>query len=168
MLQPSELKFKSELHRRDTNATRYIVIHHSKVPSRHTVDDIHRWHLKRGWDGIGYHFFIDKEGVIHNGRPVWAIGAHAYGYNSSSIGICLEGDFNRQQVNEKQLFSTALLVALLCIRYKRAAVVRHCDPTKKKSCPGKHFPFKTLLYKVSKYRSLLNPLFSESCPHLSC
>ena len=29
-----------------------------------TAQDIHRWHLERGWMGIAYHYFIEN-GVIY-------------------------------------------------------------------------------------------------------
>ncbi|HOQ76087.1 MAG TPA: N-acetylmuramoyl-L-alanine amidase [Thermoclostridium sp.] len=44
-----------------------IVIHHALAPSC-TAQDIHRWHLERGWMGIAYHYFIRKSGVIYRGR----------------------------------------------------------------------------------------------------
>ncbi len=155
MTRHTHLKFKGKLEHRDKNSTKYIVVHHSQVTSRHTVKDIHRWHQNRGWAGIGYHFFIDKEGGIHNGRPVWAIGAHTYGYNKCSIGICLEGNFNIQLASEKQIDSAALLITLLGIEYDGAVIVRHSDLAKTRKCPGKLFPFKTLCHEVMKYKYFL-------------
>ena len=158
MINHTDLKFKDKLLHRDINDIRYIVVHHSEVSSRHTVKDIHRWHLNKGWAGIGYHFFIDKDGVIHSGRPVWAIGAHTFGYNKNSISICMEGNFNKQQAEGKQIESAALLIALLGILYDGAAIVRHSDLTKTKNCPGKNFPFKSLCLMVMKYKYFLNAL----------
>ena len=53
--------------------------------------DIHRMHLDFGWDGIGYHKIILRSGKIENGRPEFWIGAHVYGRNQESLGICLIG-----------------------------------------------------------------------------
>lgn len=151
----TNLKFRGRLERLDKNRIRYIVVHHSEVQSRHTIADIHQWHLNKGWAGIGYHFFIDREGSVHNGRPLWAKGAHTYGYNNVSIGICLEGDFNKQQPAEKQIESAALLITMLSRLYKGAAIVRHSDLTEAKNCPGKFFPFKSLCHRVTQHRQFL-------------
>jgi N-acetylmuramoyl-L-alanine amidase len=80
------------------------------------------WHIERGWSGIGYHFVIDNGypfdgmrepwqylvGSIEAGRRLdddpWLeadeVGAHVYGFNGRSIGICLVGKytFYREQV----------------------------------------------------------------------
>lgn len=78
--------------------TNRIILHHAQAKTC-SVEDIHQWHLKRGWSGIGYHFFIKKDGTIYQGRPENTIGAHAKGANSDSIGICAEGNF-MQEKNE--------------------------------------------------------------------
>lgn len=45
----------------------------------------------RGWSDIGYHNIIRRNGVLEHGRDLAIPGAHARGYNSKSIGICLIG-----------------------------------------------------------------------------
>jgi peptidoglycan hydrolase-like protein with peptidoglycan-binding domain len=34
------------------------------------AEEVNRWHLANGWAGIGYHFVVDKEGVVVTGRPL--------------------------------------------------------------------------------------------------
>ena len=63
MLHQLNLEFDEELKPRPT--TRYIILHHSEVASSHTVEDIHQWHKNKGWAGIGYHYFLDKEGEVY-------------------------------------------------------------------------------------------------------
>ena len=46
------------------------------------------------WAGIGYHYYITKDGTIWASRPDCTVGAHASGGNSDSIGICFEGDYD--------------------------------------------------------------------------
>ena len=57
--------------------------------------DVHDWHLKRGWSGIGYHYVIRRDGTIERGRPINFDGAHALanGHNKYSIGISLVGGY---------------------------------------------------------------------------
>ena len=74
------------------NKTNRIILHHAQAKTC-SVEDIHQWHLKKDWSGIGYHFLVRKDGTIYQGRPEDTIGAHAKGANHDSIGICAEGDF---------------------------------------------------------------------------
>ena len=52
---------------------------------------IDRWHKKRGWKGIGYHFLVLIDGSIETGRMIDKCGAHTKGMNCSSIGVCYIG-----------------------------------------------------------------------------
>lgn len=72
------------------NKTDEIILHHAEA-SRASVEEVNRWHLERGWTGIGYHFYIRKDGKVYRGRPEWAVGAHAQGCNSRAIGYLLRG-----------------------------------------------------------------------------
>ncbi len=74
------------------------VIHHtaSHDVSRDTID---KWHKERGWDGIGYHYVIRKDGSIEIGRNRNITGAHAKGRNNR-LGIALTGydEFTPEQI----------------------------------------------------------------------
>ena len=70
-----------------------IVVHCSAThPDQDVcVDDIRKWHLKRGFSDIGYHNIIPRDGSLRHGRDLAISGAHAKGHNKNSIGICLVG-----------------------------------------------------------------------------
>lgn len=74
-----------------------IIIHCSA--SKEGVDigvkEINKLHIKRGYNGIGYHYVIRINGVIENGRDISKIGAHTSGYNTGSIGICYVGGLDK-------------------------------------------------------------------------
>lgn len=74
-------------------AIKYIVVHTSATRMTLDIgaDEINQWHIDRGWKGIGYHGVIRRNGVLEAGRPLDVVGAHAYGYNLVSWGICLVG-----------------------------------------------------------------------------
>ena len=57
------------------------------------VAEIRRWHMSapNNWRDIGYHYLIDRDGLIYPGRPVQQTGAHGKGRNTGTIGICLIG-----------------------------------------------------------------------------
>lgn len=76
-------------HRRHT-----AVLHVSatKMSQDFTVEDCRNYHVKvKGWSDIGYHYYIDKHGKCHVGRPLNRNGAHVSGHNTGTIGICCEG-----------------------------------------------------------------------------
>ena len=77
--------------------TDYIVLHHAEAV-KCTAQDVHSWHRANGWTGIGYHFFVRKDGTIYRGRPINVVGAHVQGMNSCSVGICAEGDYHTKEI----------------------------------------------------------------------
>lgn len=60
------------------------------------AEEIHNWHLDRGWSGCGYHYIIRRDGRLQRGRPLERKGAHsgAYGHNNYSIGITFVAGYN--------------------------------------------------------------------------
>lgn len=70
-----------------------IIVHCTATPAGRetTVEEIDRWHRQRGWSGIGYHYVVDLDGVVHDGRPVTRIGAHCRGRNTHTIGVAYVG-----------------------------------------------------------------------------
>lgn len=71
----------------------YIVVHCSATRCDRSFDTEHllQEHLRRGFNGIGYHYYIRRDGTIVNTRPIEQAGAHAKGFNAHSIGLCYEG-----------------------------------------------------------------------------
>ena len=115
--------------------TNQIILHNSGVTVLQTVETIHNYHKNSlGWSGIGYNFYIRKDGNIYRGRPENTIGAHASGSNSNSIGICFEGDFNQETMGETQKQSGIELVAYLKSKYGIDKVIGHRD-VNNTSCP---------------------------------
>ena len=122
-------------------STNRIILHHAKSC---TADDIHRWHLANGWCGIGYHFFVRKDGSIYRGRPEGVVGSHAKGSNSDSIGICFEGSYMTETMNQTQINAGRELVAYLKNKYGISKVQKHMDVCST-NCPGTNFPFDAIV-----------------------
>lgn len=86
----------------------YIIVHHTggtdanpkADSSNYTVKQCDVDHKARGFGKsklgyhVGYTFFIDKQGVVTQTREVGEEGAHTVGKNTTSIGICLAGNFD--------------------------------------------------------------------------
>lgn len=141
----SNIKYEKPLITRiDTNK---IIIHHSasKVANAQLVDS---WHRARGWNGMGYHFLVRKEnGIVETGRPIDTVGAHCTGQNADSVGICFEGDFDKEEMNEEQLKTGKELIAYLRSKYgDNIRIAKHKD-FMATACPGKNFPFDEIIKK---------------------
>ena len=96
--------------------------------------DIHKLHLSFGWDGIGYHKVIKRNGEIENGRPEYWEGAHVKGINNVSLGVCLIG---RNIFTNNQFLSLEKVLKTWKETYIDAEILGHRDSTKtKKTCPN--------------------------------
>lgn len=121
--------------------TDMIVVHHTGNPTNDdlSAEEINESHQDQGWVGIGYHYVIRKDGIVEIGRPEWAIGAHAYGENSHTIGVHVCGNFEIGEPTAAQIESLAMLLANICTDYDlpidRDHIVGHRElmPT---ACPG--------------------------------
>lgn len=113
-----------------------IIVHHSlsDFGNAKTIGD---WHEERGFDEIGYHYVITKDGQIQAGRDEEKVGAHAKGRNIYSIGVCLIGDFSKTKPLEVQYFNLILLCKHLIRKYEIKKVSPHRG--KDNPCPGKKF-----------------------------
>lgn len=61
------------------------------APAATKVREVRKWHLARGWSDVGYHYLIDRDGSVAEGRPIERDGAHVRGRNAGTIGIALFG-----------------------------------------------------------------------------
>ena len=119
--------------------TDYIVLHHAEA-SKCTVEQVDSWHKQKDWSGIGYHFFVRKDGTIYRGRPLDTMGAHVSGMNSVSIGICAEGSYTTETMPAAQKKAICeLLVYLKDKHYPLASIVGHRE-IGNSDCPGKKYP----------------------------
>lgn len=69
-----------------------------RIKTLHTAskDTLVSWKNRRvpgmGFDEVGYQYIITQDGVLHECRSIKLQGAHCYGHNHDSIGICLTGN----------------------------------------------------------------------------
>lgn len=122
-----------------------IVVHCSATRQNHpyTVEQLRHDHVDvNGWRGIGYHYYITRDGHVHATRPVERMGAHARGYNAHSIGICYEGgldELGRPADTRTAAQKEALVSLVRQLRQEYPAissVVGHRDlPGVQKACP---------------------------------
>lgn len=114
------------------------VLHHAA--GNGSVEDVHAWHLYNGWAGIGYHFYVRKDGSVYRGRPEDWVGAHTVGHNSSKLGICAEGNFDNERMSEAQKNAIIEVLEYLRGKYGDLEVYGHRD-LDATGCPGLNYPF---------------------------
>ena len=137
----------------------FIVVHNSgtRQGSARIFDYYHR-HVRRMQNGLAYHFVIGNgtstgDGQIEVGdrwrRQINGGHVHSDYLNNIALGICLVGDFNRDQPTRRQLEACEELINYLRKRCGKIdahyAVVRpHREvnpPQWATDCPGNAFPY---------------------------
>lgn len=118
--------------------TNRIILHHAA--GNGSVESVHNYHKGLGWSGIGYHYYVRKDGSIYRGRPEEMVGGHTSGYNYCSIGVCAEGNFETDVMSDAQREAIRALVLDIRTRYPDTQTIRHKDVAAT-ACPGKNYPF---------------------------
>ena len=120
-----------------------LILHHTAVPPIATVEQVHTAHLANGWAGIGYHYYVRKNGTVWRGRLEDWIGGHTEGHGNA-IGVCFEGNFENELMSAAQLSSGIELVRDILSRHPGMKVYKHRD-FNATACPGKNFPFDKII-----------------------
>lgn len=122
-----------------------LILHCSATPEGNEIktETIRNYHIKgNGWKDIGYHYVIELDGVVKNGRPVEQVGAHTKGHNSNSIGICYVGGVDdkgnpKDTRTKEQKESMFLLVYQLLNLYNLSLGDIYChNQFANKACPS--------------------------------
>lgn len=119
---------------------KFIVLHYTAVtkdldnPTKNIRNIFHAHAANNGWGDIGYHYLIDREGNIYEGRKGGekVIGGHAKPVNKVSIGIALMGNYNDEELPAPMLAS---LIALI----KNQTKLYKIDPLGKTEYKGKTY-----------------------------
>ena len=120
----------------------------SDVESADDVSVMEKWHKKRGFSGVGYHFFINKNGDIQEGRDIEKIPAAQKGHNTGTIAICLHG-LKIDKFTQKQYDSVKKLCIAIDTAYADTKIrFRGHTEVSNKTCPV--FDYKTVLGLDSK------------------
>jgi N-acetylmuramoyl-L-alanine amidase len=120
-----------------------VFLHHSAndLPANDDVSVMDRWHNERGYNGVGYHFYIKQNGAIQKGRDLERKPAAQKNHNWATIAICLGGvgqSFTKEQFESMRDLCTAIATA-----YDYAIVFRGHKEVFPTVCP--HFDYKEIL-----------------------
>ncbi len=134
------------------NQPEFLIIHHTGGTDADPLadssgftfqqcDELHR--VKFGLRSstgnyIGYHYYIERDGTVFQGRADNDEGAHTIKYNKRSIGICLAGNFDLTLPTPPQIASLkALLEAKMALYGVPASKVVPHRLFAQKTCYGR-------------------------------
>ena len=124
-----------------------IVIHCTQTPADMDfgVEKVTEWHKDRGFDTIGYHYLIKRDGTLQVGRDEDVTGAHAVQVNGTSIGVALVGGGTPSMGWENNFepiqFETLKSILLkLKDKYNIEKIIGHYQVDDKKECPSFDVP----------------------------
>ncbi len=110
-----------------SSAVKLLVVHHSALnvngdprPPIERIRALYKYHaLTKGWGDIGYHFVVDENGQVYEGREggTSVVGGHAYCNNVGTIGIVLMGNFELEQPSQVQVKGLQRLLSDLSHEY---------------------------------------------------
>uniref|UniRef100_A0A673IQ55 Peptidoglycan recognition protein 6 n=1 Tax=Sinocyclocheilus rhinocerous TaxID=307959 RepID=A0A673IQ55_9TELE len=135
----------------------YLFIHHTYQPSRpcttfdqcaREMRSMQRYHHIKSFD-LRFIFVTGSDGNLYEGRGWNWVGAHAYGYNSISYGVCFIGDYTSTLPVKSAMdmvrydFTSCAINAGRLSSYYNLYGHRQADATE---CPGN-----TLYHEIQKW-----------------
>lgn len=103
--------------------TKAATLHHTADTNNYSKADvpaimrsIYRYHtVSLGWGDIGYNVIVDKFGRLWEGRygglASTVVGAHAAGFNTSTFGVSMLGNYDITAVPQKTVDAVAAIIA---------------------------------------------------------
>ncbi|MHC4977373.1 MAG: peptidoglycan recognition protein family protein [Planctomycetota bacterium] len=114
--------------RRHSSQFSRITIHHDGMPpvslasitqNRERVRQIRNLHVNNnGWGDIGYHYIVDRNGTIWEGRPLSWQGAHVAHQNPGNIGVLCLGNFEIETPSSTQFGTLSSFVVALANHHR--------------------------------------------------
>lgn len=77
---------------------KYIVIHCSAGFG--TLESVKKFWKSKGWQNVGYHFYIDSDGTVHKLANLTQITNGVLGYNTNSVHISYQGGVDKNNVSK--------------------------------------------------------------------
>ena len=139
--EPSGALTSHTIQRMTVHDTAALLDSNRRAPGRARAHQ--RFHMDdRGWIDLAYHFLVDANGHVYEGRPVSAVGDTGTNYDPTGhFLVCAEGDFDRQSIPAAQVAAVADVLAWGAVTFGvDASTIRgHRDWAASTTCPGDAF-----------------------------
>jgi hypothetical protein len=146
---PSQI-IKGKLTPLNTKNVTGIALHHM-ANANWSVKDVENYHVNsNGWTAIGYNYWIGFDGSIYEGRGL-NIGAHITGFNSTTVGIGFQGNFQSgtkvpvSVMTDEQFNAGVELIAWLKEQIPSIQKIGGHRDFAASSCPGDTFPLAEMI-----------------------
>lgn len=122
-----------------------IALHHMAHPTA-GFREVEQWHLNRGFDAIGYNFWIGFDGTVSVGRGVHK-GAAVANQNSYIISIGFQGDYESVNLDmpREQFEAGVELIRWLSERLPNVDKIGGHGDFSSTLCPGENFPLEEMV-----------------------
>lgn len=121
-----------------------ITIHHSRRMTSDPLWEIRQLqevYLLKGYGDTPFHYFVDRDGAIYEGREIGFLGSHVKGGDFGNIGILVLGDYDAQGFpsGRNQWNSLIHLIAwqMVMFNLSPSALFPH-SYFERTDCPGAH------------------------------
>lgn len=145
---PNKLKWAYPLTPYRLNEIDGLAIHNVAHPTW-GIEETHAEHLKKGWAGFGYGWFVALDGTVTVGRG-FNFQAHCLNHNTHLLSVCFQGDFNdKTKSMPKVQFDAG--VELIKDIVEKVPTIKIVDGHKRwrpTACPGKNFPLYAMISAV--------------------
>lgn len=131
-----------------THQIQSITLHHegeSFPPGKDPIDylrTLQKWsRAEKHWIDIPYHYIIDLDGRVYEGRPIRFAGDTNTQYDPTGHAlVCVVGNFEEVEPNEKQLHAVINVFTWLCKKFEITPdkIRGHKDVAQGTVCPGKN------------------------------
>lgn len=135
--------------RRNLSRISKIIIHHSTDPNGDPYKYANFHIGTRDWPAISYHYVIQKSGEIYRTNYLSTLSFHARNCNTVSVGVCLTGNYEVEQVPEVQLQACIQLIQRIQRELGRSLSIEphhNCTDTR---CPGQNMPLQQIISSVN-------------------
>lgn len=117
-----------------------LIVHHTASVINDNPLAVQTTHMNDiGYADVAYHYMINKDGLIFEGRSMGVRGAHTGGHNTGTIGVVLFGNFEVEEPTTAQICSLKRLGRWLKASYDLTHLAGHSDFQPLDTvCPGEH------------------------------
>ena len=136
--------------KRDGKSITEVIIHHDSIQycPYTPIFDINRYHIKKGFGSIAYHYYISKKGKIYKLHNHEDITAHTKWKNTHTLSVCIQGNYSNEFISKLQYKSLIELLSYLSLDVAFHSTYNDTQ------CPGRNLNLGTIRNDLQKQHLL--------------